>query len=289
MSATVWLASYPRSGSTWTRAVLSALTGPAGPVDINALRTGLVPASRAVMDAVLGFASSDLLPDELAALRPVVDAEVDAGSDRVTVRKVHDALFSGPDGRPIVDPGITRAAIYLVRDPRDVAVSLAAFYGRPAAWAVDWMANPDAALADTDGDVGADLRQRLGTWSAHVDGWTGQHLFPVEVFQYEDLHADPIGQFGRLAAVVGLTTDRAHLAAAVSAARFERLRDQEIRHGFRERPATDRPFFRRGVVGAWRYELPADLVGRIEVDHATTMDAWGYGRGAIYDEYTQRV
>jgi aryl sulfotransferase len=301
-SHTVWLASYPRSGSTWTRALLAALSratadrgptghraafdpdpcrrhrGSAGPLDINALGDGPIASSRATLDAVLGFASSDLLPDDIDALRPAGDAAVNGGFDRVTVRKIHDGLFSGPGGRTIIDSTITRAAIYLVRDPRDVAVSLAAFLGRAPAWAVQWMADPDAALGRSSTDLGNQVRQRLGTWSHHVDGWTGHRLFPVEVFRYEDLHADPVGQFARLAAVAGLTVDAAEVTASVAATRFDRLRDQEVRHGFRERPAADRTFFRRGIVGSWRDELRADLVSQIERDHSATMARLGYAR-----------
>jgi aryl sulfotransferase len=309
---TVWLASYPRSGSTWTRALLAALgratadrgaagqggagrgtgghgsafdpdpcrrhRGSRGPLDLNALGDGPIASSRTTLDAVIGFASSDLLPDEIDALRPAADAAVNRGLDRVTVRKIHDGLFSGPDGRTIVHPTTTRAAIYLVRDPRDVAVSLAVFLSRTPAWAVQWMADPDAALGNSTRDLGNQVRQRLGTWSHHVDGWTGHHLFPVEVFRYEDLHADPVGQFARLAAVAGVTVGAAEVTAGVAAVRFDRLREQEARHGFRERPYADRPFFRRGIVGAWRDELRADLVSQIERDHHATMARLGYAR-----------
>jgi aryl sulfotransferase len=308
-SHTVWLASYPRSGSTWTRALLAALSratasrGPAGrgaagrgaafdpdpcqrhrsfrgPLDINALGDGPIASSRATLDAVIGFASSDLLPDDIDALRPAADAAVNRGFDRITVRKIHDGLFSGPDGRTIVDSTVTRAAIYLVRDPRDVAVSLAAFLSRTPAWAVQWMADPDAALSNSISELGNQVRQRLGTWSHHVDGWTSHHLFPVEVFRYEDLHADPVGQFARLAAVAGLAVSPAEVTASVAAARFDRLRDQEVRHGFRERPTADRRFFRRGIVGSWRDELRVDLVSQIERDHNATMARLGYATSA---------
>jgi aryl sulfotransferase len=301
-SHTVWLASYPRSGSTWTRALLAALSratadresagreaafdadpcrrhqSSRGPLDINALGDGPIASSRATLDAVIGFASSDLLPGDIDALRPAADAAVNRGFDRVTVRKIHDGLFTGPGGRTIVDSIATRAAIYLVRDPRDVAVSLAAFLSRTPAWAVQWMADPDAALGNSITELGNQVRQRLGPWSHHVDGWTGHHLFPVEVFRYEDLHADPVGQFARLAAVAGLTVGAAEVTASVAAARFDRLREQEVRHGFRERPAADRQFFRRGIVGSWRDELRADLVSRIERDHHATMARLGYAR-----------
>jgi aryl sulfotransferase len=271
---TVWLASYPRSGSTWTRAVLAALTGP--DLDINALEGGPIASSRAAIDARIGFASTDLLPDEIDALRPRCDAALDADLDRIRVRKIHDGLFTGPGGAPIVSPAATRSAIYLVRDPRDVAVSFGAFGGGAPAWAVGRMADPGAALAGSATAVGGQVRQRLGSWSQHVEGWTSQRLFPVAVFRYEDLHADPVGEFGRLAAHAGLSVGPDEIAAAVAVTRFERLRAQEIRNGFRERPSVGTTFFRRGVVGSWRDELPWRLARRIERDHGAAMARLGY-------------
>jgi hypothetical protein len=44
-----------------------------------------------------------LPPGDIDSLRPAGDAVADRGFDRVTVRKIHDGLFSGPDTRTIVD------------------------------------------------------------------------------------------------------------------------------------------------------------------------------------------
>jgi aryl sulfotransferase len=293
---TVWLASYPKSGNTWARAVLATLTrfdraaadpdGPAsrrpGPggldLDINALDGGPIASHRWCLDSRLGFASSDLLQDEIDTIRPLCDAALDAELARVRFRKIHDALFAPATRTPIVPPAATRAAVYLVRDPRDVAVSFAHFNGRGAAWAVERMADAGGGLlypADHRPPA-AQVRQRLGTWSGHVDEWTGQALFPVAVFRYEDLHADPVGEFGRMATFAGLDVGPDQVAAAVEAARFERLQQQERERGFRERQSATKVFFRRGIVGSWRDELPPELARRIEADHRSTMIRHGY-------------
>jgi aryl sulfotransferase len=296
--STVWLASYPKAGNTWIRAVLHALTRPtatrstataSGPdghalprpphdpdIDLNAIGSSPIASCRWPLDALLGFASSDLTPDEIDELRPACDTAADAQLEKTCFRKIHDGLFTGPGATPIVAPTATRAAAYLVRDPRDVAVSFAHFSGRSPAWAVARMATDSAALADNGRTLTHQVRQRLGTWSQHVDGWTGHALFPVATVRYEDLHANPVGEFRRLAEFAGLTVSRDQVTAAVTATRFDRLRAQEAQRGFRERPAGVSTFFRRGVVGAWRDELPTDLARRIESDHGATMARLGY-------------
>jgi hypothetical protein len=173
-------------------------------IDINTLGSGPIASSRAHIDQLLGFASSDLTPDEVGALRPACDAAIDAELTATRCRKIHDGLLTGPGGAPIVSPAATRAAIYIVRDPRDVAVSYAHHSGRSPAWAVDQLSDPDAMLEPSLRWIGTQTCQRLGSWSEHVSGWLDHDLFPVTLVRYEDLHAEPVGEFGRVARFAGL-------------------------------------------------------------------------------------
>lgn len=278
---TVWLASYPKSGNTWVRAMLAALTAEAEEpdLDINALGGGPVASSRVQIERWLGFASSDLTDDELERIRPACDAAFDRRLREVRFRKVHDRLWTGR-GISIVPPDRTRAAIYVVRDPRDVALSFAHHSNQSHEWAVDSLADPGMTMVESGHDVDTQARQRLGTWSEHVTGWTEQDLFPVLVVRYEDLAADTLAELTRLAAFAGLDATPAQLAAAVRSAAFETMRAKEEREGFIERPGRDRPFFRSGRAGGWREELEPSLAARVERDHGEVMERFGYEVGA---------
>jgi aryl sulfotransferase len=272
---TVWLASYPKSGNTWVRAMLAALTSDDDELDINHLGGGPIASGRPHIERWLGCASTDLTHEEIEWVRPLCDAALDHKLHDVRVRKIHDALWTSA-GAPIVPPASTRAAIYLVRDPRDVAVSLAHHSGGSVEWAVTALAAPSTAMLDAPREIEMQTRQHLGTWSRHFEGWTEHELFPVHVVRYEDVAADPVVQLAGLAEFAGLEASADRLAAAVRSARFEALRDQEKRVGFNERPGRDRPFFRRGEAGAWRDELDPELARRVEHDHAAAMRRCGY-------------
>jgi aryl sulfotransferase len=273
---TVWLASYPKSGNTWVRALLTALQLGDGEFDINGLGHGPIASSRAHIEDWSGATTSDLTVAEIAWLRPRADAGLDATLEVARYRKIHDALRAGETREPIVDPATTRAAVYIVRDPRDVAVSFAHHAGRTLEWAVGRMADSAGMFSRTTKRLDPQVPQRLGTWSEHVRGWIGHDLFPVVTVRYEDLHADPEDQLARIAEAGGLEVDNADLAAAVAAAAFARLRAKEAASGFRERAHRDREFFRRGIAGGWRDELPAELAARIEADHGEVMARLGY-------------
>jgi hypothetical protein len=268
------LASYPRSGNTWFRAVYSAWrTG--GPPNLDHL--GTIASSRERFDDALGISSSDLTDDEVDRLRPWADEVVDRDFGRLHLEKIHDRL-SAPGQPEIVSREATHCAIYLVRDPRDVAVSLAHQNGLSAAGAADLLGDPAASIADRVDDISDQLRQRLGTWSDHVRSWVDSEAFSVHPVRFEDCVAEPCATFATALSQAGFTTSAEDLAAAVDEASFERLRAVEATAGFRENRQRDRPFFRRGRPGAWQDELPADLAARIADEHAEVMARFGYER-----------
>jgi aryl sulfotransferase len=273
---TVWLASYPKSGNTWLRAVLTAWLEE-GEIDLGELVGWPIASSREVFDAAVGIPSSTLTAAEVELLRPRVDEVVAAVADAPLMRKIHDAFLLGPAGEPVVSTAATRAAVYVIRDPRDVAVSYARARSRSFESAAARLADPGLALAAEPDRLHEQLPQRLGTWSSHVRSWTEQTAFPVEVVRYEDFTAAPAETFGRVLAFVGFdVVEERRLARAIERASFERLRAVELARGFRERPPGERDFFRRGEPGAWRDELPAAVAARIERDHADVMSHFGY-------------
>ena len=144
--STVWLASYPKSGNTWFRAVHAAWrTGSA--VELNSLDvegTYGGTAWREQYDAELGIVTSLLTDAELDAVRPSVAAIIDLRAVGPHLRKTHLANTAAPTGERIIGTDATRAALYFVRDPRDVAVSFAHHLGRDLAWTVAHMADPAA-------------------------------------------------------------------------------------------------------------------------------------------------
>ena len=164
-------------------------------------------ASRQAFDDALGIDSADLTADEIDLLRPRAD-EVIAAQDRrdgeIRLRKVHDALFTGPAGEPVVSLAPPGARLYVIRDPRDVAVSLAHHTDRPLDYVVDYMGSPEAAGGGRADRLEPQLRQRLGTWSEHVESWTEQEAIPVLVVRYEDCLQDPVAVWSAVLDFAGL-------------------------------------------------------------------------------------
>lgn len=272
----IWLASFPKSGNTWIRILFSnLLAGDEQPADINKLvradlRRANLAADRNAFEGEMLIDSSLLTTGEIDRLRPAFHDSQARAEGPGSLVKVHDAYTCLADGTPLLGRE-TRAALYVVRDPRDVAVSYAFHNHSDHAGAVAQLGDPELALGPTSGQ----LRQRLAGWSGHVRSWLDQRHIRVHQVRYEDLLEDTVGTLRRAVEFVGLECSEEEIAAAVRNARFDELQRQEREHGFRERVGTAM-FFREGRAGAWRETLPPELAQVIERDHGDVMKRLGY-------------
>ena len=114
----VWLASYPRSGNTWLRALLTNyLEGGETPASIDALAGGSIAIPREVFDEYLGLSSSELTEEDILSHRPLLHELLAAELPRPTFVKVHDACLRTADGELLFPPVATYGAVYVVRTP----------------------------------------------------------------------------------------------------------------------------------------------------------------------------
>jgi hypothetical protein len=268
VSGIVWLASYPKSGNTWVRAFIANLRlGDRGPANINDLQIPTA-ANRHLFDQVAGVEASDLTPEEIARMRPRVYRQLAEDSAESVFLKIHDACG------PIVPADATAGAIYIIRNPLDVAVSFAHHMSKPIDWSVNEMASNTAAY-HSDLPI-RNLNQTLVSWSGHVRSWVDQRAFPVHVVRYEDLHERPLEAFAAIATCCRLQNKPNSVQQAIERSSFEALQTQELKSGFRERPEKLASFFRQGRVGAWREVLSPAQIARIIDDHGPVMERFGY-------------
>lgn len=273
MTGFVWLASYPKSGNTWLRLMLQSLLAGGQAVDFRAPEVfAPIAASRTELEAVLDVPAGELTEEEAEILRPRLYEELMGARSAPLYRKVHDACRLTAAGEPLFSPAVTRQTVYIVRDPRDVAVSLAHHTGRSIDQAIALMADPQATFGLADR---RQLRQVLTDWSGHVESWLrdGPALL---LLRYEDMLADPVAALGRVVRHLGLKAPTGDLDRAVAATRFDRLRAAEDRDGFRESPVAAERFFRQGVAGGWRTALTPAQARRLVTAHGAVMDRLGY-------------
>lgn len=278
MAGPVWLASYPKSGNTWLRLLLAnLLCGRQGPEDINNLGlAALSLVNRPVIEDLTLVDTFLLTGEECDRMRPTLMEEAwREAAGRDIFIKLHDAYCHLAGGTPVLGRP-ARAALYVLRDPRDVAVSLAFHTGAPIEKAVRQILSGSTRMGGNE-PRHEQVPQPLLDWSGHVRSWTGQRDVPVHLLRYEDLRADTASVFGLAVAFLGLKATPDGLARAVRKSDFGELKRQEIEKGFRERrPESTAPFFRAGRVGGWRDVLTPDQAAAIEAAHGAVMAEFRY-------------
>src|ERR1700721_535136 len=166
-----FLVSYPKSGNTWVRFLLANLMYP---------------------NETVGFANINrLLPAP-----GVLSKRFLRSLPRPRVMKSHETF----DVR-------FRKVIYLVRDPRDVAVSEYHFDLKKR------YIEPDVTLEQFVRRFIAGQTSSYASWWEHPASWTApRHGNPAFLLvRYEDLLADPIGETGKIAEFRGVPPGPARL------------------------------------------------------------------------------
>lgn len=274
-----WLSSYPKSGNTWFRIVLSRLLNQSPELsyinNMDSILGSPMLVSRAWMNKALAFDSMLLHDDELEQLRPAAHQWQSTQIEQTSYIKTHDAYIYLQNGTPLFPAEGCLGALYFIRNPLDVAISLAHHAKCSIDWSIYMMGNKDF-YVPFEAKRDKQIRQKLLTWSMHVQSWTATLPINVLVLRYEDLFFNPLETFAQGIQFLNLDVSEAALAQAIDDASFDKLQQYEKRFGFKEKPAIEGQFFRKGVVGDWRETLSEEQVQRIISDHAEVMRVYGY-------------
>jgi len=245
----VFLTSYPRSGNTWARFLIANLLYPQEATTFRNIESRV--------------AEIYFNPDHrLRRLR------------RPRVLKSHEAF----------DPNYPRV-IYVVRDPRDVAVSL---YHHAMKWRNISENYPLEEFVPRF--VAAEFERPSGSWGDNAGSWLAmrQGSSTFLLLRYEDMLAEPSAElrtivtFLKSRGFATLDDTNENLARVVELSSVERMRLLEIRDAGRypqlKQTRRDKPFIRNAQVGEWRTALSARSARLIEQAWGPTMERLGYAR-----------
>jgi hypothetical protein len=236
-----FLTSYPRSGNTWTRFLVGNFLHPNEPVTFLNIER-LVPDMYKTADWVL------------------------RRHPRPRVLKSHESF----DAR-------YRRVIYIVRDPRDVAIS-------NYHWEMKLRSVRDGCPMEEFVPLwmSGNFWRRIGSWADHVNSWLatrkGQNGFIM--MRYEDLQADPHRELVRLAEFMNVEPDPARIDLAIERSSASKMRKMEETQGkkwvatFHTR--SDKPFVRKASSGGWRAVLPPQTVAYMEERWGGMLKQLGY-------------
>jgi len=269
----IWIASFPKSGNTWMRAFLANyIMDRTEPFPIDELRAFTLSDTRPrFFQEAAGRPVQQLTPEETVKLRGKTQELIADSKPHDHFVKTHsqNTIWTG---NLLINPDVSKAAIYLVRNPLDLVSSYAAHLGTSINEAIDRMAN--------DGNASLELNYNvftlIGSWEQHVTSWLNNDNFPKLLIKYENLLNDPNTEFSKVLNALGLAIEEKRLSRAIKFSSFKELSHQEEANGFGERPPHADRFFRKGVSESWRNLLSPNQVERIKTKHGQVMKQLGY-------------
>ena len=273
----IWLASFPKSGNTWVRTFLFVLKNPRGKLkNINEISGGdEISSSKRMLSDQLGIDCSLLPTRTLLSLRSKAFLKFSEVLQTEAFIKTHEQ----PEfrGKQIIPKECTKHVLYIVRNPLDVAVSLAHHSGFSIERAVDFVNSSTYALNPPSSESWQNQTPQLvGSWSDHYFSWINAFASNITIIKYEDLLKDSFNTFKKIAILSAESVDEDQIRKAIKATSFNTLQSLESSHSFHEKPPGVKMFFREGKVGGYRKHLSKDQISRIIDKHGKALQELGY-------------
>jgi hypothetical protein len=228
----IFIVSYPKSGNTWTRFLIANLAYPNEPANFANINR--------------------LTPDPEGLSKRQLSRQ-----PRPRILKSHQYF----------DPRYPRI-IYVVRDPRDVALSQYHFHRKRALIADDYPVERFVTR------FVAGETSPYASWGQNVESWlaTRNHRPGFLLLRYEDMMADPRRELVKVAAFLGIVPTPQRIDQAVQRSSADHMRTlektQSLMWSSTRATRQDIPFVRSAKAGGWKTGLPPISVAEIEV-------AWG--------------
>lgn len=265
-----WIASYPKSGNTWIRMFINAYLSNQ-PLD-GSQHYVLKDTNPSILQLLSPVAINALTEVERFIYRPAMLLNMlKFSSGKRLFLKTHNAKVVA-ENISVIPSCISDDSIYVIRDPRDICISLSHHLDQTIDETIAFMGNENQCLVYKDSGV-TDL---ILSWSKHVESWTNKNKDVLcTVIKYEELFTLPEIYFETLVKALRLPFDKNRLNFSIQQASFGNLRKLEENGKFNEKGRRG-DFFRVGKVGQWKDILSVEQANKIKVDHGPLMEFFGY-------------
>tara|TARA_B100001123_G_C15150035_1_gene963136 strand:+ start:286 stop:1104 length:819 start_codon:yes stop_codon:yes gene_type:complete len=269
----IWIASYPKSGNTWIRSLISTyLYSTDGEFNFDLLLNIPKFIQEKYISPVVKM--DDLKKDPLKINEYWESAQIRINLDnKIKFFKTHNACVSYKN-KWFTNENNTVGYIYVVRDPRSVACSLAHHTKISIEESVQDLLN--------NNQVGYNgpykLAEIASSWKTNYLSWKKEKKFNGIIIKYENLIDDTEKEFRKilnfLNKFIKVKIDEKKLLKSIDSCQFSKLRKMEDQYGFKE--ATNEKFFRTGKKDSWKKELSVDLRRKLEENFKDEMQELGY-------------
>ena len=264
----IWLASYPKSGSTFLRSLISSYVySESGNFDFKLLKNiKQFPTNEFFENLGIDVSNKNQVS------KNYINAQIEINKkSRITFLKTHSSFCKMFNRYNFTDLQNTLGVIYIVRDPRNVATSFARHNSKSVKDTVDIMTNSLAT-----GNEANQVETYLGSWNFNYNSWKvfkSSNIYYL--LKYEDLIFNTKNSFKQVLNFINnnlkfpISIDDRKVEKVINETKFSKMRDLEKKVGFDEAKINDNtgkvvPFFNLGPKNNWKKNLDVDLSSKIE-------------------------
>ena len=272
----IWCASYPKSGNTWIRAIITSLIySEDGIFNFNLLKkVGQFPRRDHFNELVDDFTDLNNLSKYWITAQEKINSD-----GKLRIFKTHNGNYNFSEN-DFTNKKNTLGVIYIVRDPRNIISSLSNHYQHDFKFSTDFLLNEKSFLSNKDPNYKTEenIITLLGSWKNHYNSWkTASNLLLI---RYEDLILDVKSQVNRLSnffkKFAYFYTNEIKINNIIETTSFELLKKKEENEGFEEAVNSKIKFFNSGPKSNWKNIVDEKLIHKIEKSFEKEMKELNY-------------
>ena len=274
MKKNILLVSYPKSGNTWLRAIISNLLIQNNNFSLNDLKQIQLLSSKK------HFNNFKNIPyDEEGDINFDWTSENIIECQKILNKKniVHKFYKShSVRHKKFTNETVNLGFIYIIRDPRDIVVSLSKFAGGSIDRSIHELLYSSYSVAKANG-----VKELLSTWDLHVKSWIEYQSVSRLFIKYEDLLNQNRESILKIIEFINIISSNSILAKDIDIKKiientnFSNLQKLEKIKGFDEASKYSN-FFRSGKQNQWKNILTKDQIMLIETKLGQTMKYFNY-------------
>jgi hypothetical protein len=288
-----WITSYPKSGNTLIRAILTGLFfSEDGKVTFEDMRKiGLFETTRRLNfikelnnEDFYNLGDLKVLSKYWQEIQKNQELKINKGFGFL---KTHSSLVSIKKNL-FTSESVTKGYIYVIRDPRDVCISWAKHSNYSIDESINFLCNPLSVLKWINKSKFSILPknifplQFISSWSEHVKSWTENKInVPKLIIKYEDLIVNKentirmIKEFFEEKYNIKINDFEKKLQNIQKTTSFDYMKKIENINGFEEAMPWS-SFFRKGQKDQWKKTLRKNQKLKIETNFKKHMELFNY-------------
>ena len=277
----IWVASYPKSGNTWVRSIISSLIYTKdGIFDFTSIKKiDQYPQRR-----FLEYFTQDYNNIHEIKKHWITSQERINLDNKIKFFKTHH-LNCKIDNYPFTNKKCTQATIYIVRDPRNLIDSISNHFSKSLEESKKFLLTSKILSPGKEIELrGGNVITYLGSWKEHYKFWTKDNE-NLLIIKYEDLiknihqEIDKIISF--LKDFIDFEVSDTKKENVIKSTSFEALKKMEDNGNFTESVFVNGSnakvkFFNKGPDNNWQNTLPKNIQIELENELKNELSELGY-------------